>query len=692
MKIYENDKGNITIEWDIMIKEMFDFIGLYDHETKVINDYIGYWNIGGYQGNGIKDTGIVCDRNRNYYLKYWRAVEINSSKSTTQSIFSSPSNYQLIEITTLKGNPSISISGEPGEPLLVKWSHSNCSDANNFIGIHNSTNSLPHNANRYLDWCYANKFNGEFKSKLINRGLPYYAVLWAKVKGNQKFIPLSISSKLGPSPKRLSIVEAYNTNEDHAPLSNSINLNIRWHNYHYYHIHDYVFLSINKNIHINSNHNNSNHNNSKHINSNNNNNNNSSNDSSNDNNSNDKNSNDNNSNDNNSNDNNSNNNNNNNNSNNNQTIENKALSYLTGESFLIKNYSNGVCETSYQLKGLDESEDFVANYCSYSYEEKKFTLIEQRMFKEYSNWMSIHWEKIKNKMVRELVIPGSHDATTYGINSSSKRSPDYKSPNFTPDLIISKWSKTQSATIYKQLLFGVRYFDLRVAPYPTTGELWTIHNMFSVPISEVLDDIERFMKNGPKREILILHWNHLDYLSNEQHVQLQTMIKQKLSPLMAPRSFGNDVTVQQLELTPIINVYDDGFRKLAEESQPTKNDTIEFETFFWYFHQSLRSSYETKEYHTSKTVIKFLEREIEKNHSTFWVLQCILTVNSQLNFNNVLKIAKDSLFSWNNSEIPTFLNFLDKLERNQTKCNIIMTDFCTFMDVTQYAIRRNISS
>ncbi|KAK5576804.1 hypothetical protein RB653_007948 [Dictyostelium firmibasis] len=635
MKLYENEKGNIMIEWDTMKKQMYDFIALYDHDTQVMRDYIEYWNIGGYEGCGIKDTGVVCDKNSNYYLKYWRVAEPSSSLI---SIFNTQSNFKVLEFAILKGNPSISISGELGEQLLVNWSNSTCSGPNNFIGIHNSANSLPHHPNRYIDWCYANKFKGEFKSKLINRGLPYYAVLWGKVKGNPSFIPLSISLKLGPSNKRLSIIEAYNTNEDHGPLSHSINLNIRWHNNHYHHIHDYVFLS-----------NNSNNNNSIY------------------------------------------------------SIENKALSYLTGETFLIKNYPNGICETSYQLKGLNENEDFVANYCSYSYEEKKFALIEQRSFKEYSNWISIHWEKIKNKMLRELVIPGSHDAASYGINSSSKRSPDYKSPNYTPDLVISKWSKTQSATIYKQLLFGVRYFDLRVAPYPMTGELWTIHNMFSVPISQVLDDIERFMMNAgdsdrgcPKREILILHWNHLEHLSNEQHVQLQTMIKQKFSSLMAPRSLGNDVTVQQLEKTPIINVYDDGFNKPLEISLATNTkvglvDFIEFEPLFWYGYQSLCSSYETKEYHTSNSVIRFLEKEIAKTHSTFWVLQCILTVNSQLNFNNIVKIATDSLFSWNNSEIQTFLNFLDKLEKGKNKCNIIMTDFCTFMDVTQYAIRRNTS-
>ncbi|KAM9983946.1 hypothetical protein ACTFIY_000655 [Dictyostelium cf. discoideum] len=345
------------------------------------------------------------------------------------------------------------------------------------------------------------------------------------------------------------------------------------------------------------------------------------------------------------------------------------------------------------------------------------------MFKQYSNWMTNNWERIKDKMVRDLVLPGSHDAATYGIKSSSLRVPGDKVPSFIPNSIVSKWSKTQSGNIFKQLTMGYRYFDLRVAPYPVTGKLYIYHAMFSVPVSEVLDDIVKFIKNTNyyqqqqpnnnnnnnnndekqqlqqlqqqlfKKEIILLHWNHLGYLSIEQHQELQLMIKSKLDGMLANRQLGTNVKVRELEFTPIINIYDDnGLKKriINDDGKKSKQpfDSIQNEPLFWYSNKSLISNYDSNQFHTSKDVISFLSREVTYNHKDrFWVAQCILTIDSK----KLLHITTNSLLDWNHSEFPKFLKFFENLEEKKVPTNIIMTDFCTHYPITDYAIRRNIN-
>ncbi|KAN0011746.1 hypothetical protein ACTFIU_007313 [Dictyostelium citrinum] len=405
--------------------------------------------------------------------------------------------------------------------------------------------------------------------------------------------------------------------------------------------------------------------------------------------------------------------------------------YKLKNHFIRQQFQNNLTSTNSTTTTATTNQDTIKIKLSHFEERNLLKSVDYsgEMFKQYSNWMTNNWERIKDKMVRDLVLPGSHDAATYGIKSSSLRVPGDKVPSFIPNSIVSKWSKTQSGNIFKQLTMGYRYFDLRVAPYPVNGKLYIYHAMFSVPVSEVLDDIVRFMKNTNyyhqqhnnnnsnnnnnfdnnnndekqqlqqlqqqkfKKEIILLHWNHLGYLSIEQHQELQSMIKLKLDGMLANRQLGTNVKVRELEFTPIINIYDDnGLKKriINDDGKKIKQpfDSIQNEPFFWYSNKSLISNYDSNQFHTSKDVISFLTREVTYNHKDrFWVAQCILTIDSK----KLLHITTKSLLDWNHSEIPKFIKFFETLEQKRIPTNIIMTDFCTHYPITDYAIRRNIN-
>lgn len=104
-----------------------------------------------------------------------------------------------------------------------------------------------------------------------------------------------------------------------------------------------------------------------------------------------------------------------------------------------------------------------------------------------SRWMSDRVVDLGMLPLRQLVLPGSHDAGMYAGGLAGQ---------------------TQDKNLYQQLTYGMRYFDLRVAAFPITGELYLHHGeVFGVPLTEGLDDIKSFLQKGGK-DMIILKFSH----------------------------------------------------------------------------------------------------------------------------------------------------------------------------------------
>jgi hypothetical protein len=125
-----------------------------------------------------------------------------------------------------------------------------------------------------------------------------------------------------------------------------------------------------------------------------------------------------------------------------------------------------------------------------------------------ASWMQDRLATLGPKPLRDLVLPASHDAGMY-------RSGD-------PTNI----SKNQHLTVYEQLRYGIRYFDLRPMLYPNNpeGELWVHHGGFGGPLLQVvLDDVARFA-NEKHRELVILKFSHFHHITTNAYRQLVTMV------------------------------------------------------------------------------------------------------------------------------------------------------------------------
>src|SRR5260370_23602950 len=111
--------------------------------------------------------------------------------------------------------------------------------------------------------------------------------------------------------------------------------------------------------------------------------------------------------------------------------------------------------------------------------------------------------RLADRTLRELVIPGSHDAAMYG------------------DGFFESLGETQDENFDGQLTGGIRYFDVRPLFVPSLipgtrlpdpdgdGVINLHHGVIVGPeLQEVLDDVRRFMSEEGRQELVVLKFSH----------------------------------------------------------------------------------------------------------------------------------------------------------------------------------------
>ncbi|EAL60677.2 TIM beta/alpha-barrel domain-containing protein [Dictyostelium discoideum AX4] len=322
---------------------------------------------------------------------------------------------------------------------------------------------------------------------------------------------------------------------------------------------------------------------------------------------------------------------------------------------------------------------FWGTYCSFDNETGKFYIRQKSCALEYRKWITDNYSKLKDRKVRNLVLPGSHDSATYFINSLSPKSPDADHYKY-PDYLLTPWSKTQTCSVYKQLCFGVRYFDLRVARLK--DKLYIIHNFYSDSVKQVLKDILQYVSENVN-EVIILHWSHL-YLVDEDNKLLMKMIIEILGKFMSNSNKGPDVKVGDLAGTPIICIYDDLVNPLSNGGAGGNGKRPDIRDPRLWDPSCISSPYETSRYHSFESILKFLKSRINvPKRKVLHVCQAILTIEFSYEF------FGHDLITWTVEHRNKFNEFFNDLETFASPTNIIMTDFVTFYPLSSYCIRRN---
>jgi hypothetical protein len=127
--------------------------------------------------------------------------------------------------------------------------------------------------------------------------------------------------------------------------------------------------------------------------------------------------------------------------------------------------------------------------------------------------MSQNRETLKSMSLNGVTLLGSHDAATSDLVEGSPVCVGYNLDSGDrlgryPRASDIRKFKCQSASIMQQLLYGVRYLDLRVA-YQSDA-YWSHHGFLSTPYSGpdgIFAQIRDFLKAYP-REIIILNMQH----------------------------------------------------------------------------------------------------------------------------------------------------------------------------------------
>lgn len=126
-------------------------------------------------------------------------------------------------------------------------------------------------------------------------------------------------------------------------------------------------------------------------------------------------------------------------------------------------------------------------------------------------WMGRLGDQIK---LRQLVLPASHDAGMSELHHMSV---------FTPEAAV----KTQDANIYQQLLYGSRYFDIRVdydherlVTYHRTGKFGG-NGQF---LKDVFDQARNFLRHYPS-ETFIMKISHIRYDSKDTADKIKSFLE-----------------------------------------------------------------------------------------------------------------------------------------------------------------------
>ncbi|XP_012284591.1 PI-PLC X domain-containing protein 1 isoform X2 [Orussus abietinus] len=146
------------------------------------------------------------------------------------------------------------------------------------------------------------------------------------------------------------------------------------------------------------------------------------------------------------------------------------------------------------------------------------------------NWMHDRRHFLGPLRIRDVFLPGTHDSVAYS-----------KIPGSIYDTLVTKYVITQDEDILSQLIYGVRYLDIRVGHYPNTEELWWGNHGFVQirPLQTVINDVKTFLANTQEIVIFDIHEFPIGFGKNLSiHHKLVNYLEKELDEYIIPKSYG----------------------------------------------------------------------------------------------------------------------------------------------------------
>jgi len=225
---------------------------------------------------------------------------------------------------------------------------------------------------------------------------------------------------------------------------------------------------------------------------------------------------------------------------------------------------------------------------------------------DYSFWMSENLS-LEAKIV-DIAMLGAHDAFSQDIGIGS--TVDIKASDSLMQGAIGRvikgfsvrQSKTQTVSAKELLESGVRYFDVRLSFNEVENKYYTVHNYFSTPIEEVVEEVAEFLEANPG-EFIILDIQHvygIDYNDENEFLKIRDYFDAaQIFDYAYPNNIKDlneitygDITNQKTEAGVII------FSKFKTE-----------DSLFWDYEENIRSSWANEDEYDK--IIEYLVYESE---------------------------------------------------------------------------------
>lgn len=160
-----------------------------------------------------------------------------------------------------------------------------------------------------------------------------------------------------------------------------------------------------------------------------------------------------------------------------------------------KNYDDGVKPSVAAVDGMAVE--------AHEGELAKTLWFSTSMITDRAIWMTERRAQLGPLKIPQIVFPSSHDSAmyTYGL---------------------SALGKTQYLSVFDQLEYGIRYFDLR--PKKSGDKIIIHHGPIAGPdLSTILAEIQRYCNFG-HRELIIIDWSHFDNWDATVYQQFVTQV------------------------------------------------------------------------------------------------------------------------------------------------------------------------
>lgn len=156
---------------------------------------------------------------------------------------------------------------------------------------------------------------------------------------------------------------------------------------------------------------------------------------------------------------------------------------------------------------------------------------------------------VKKLPLSKLFIPGTHSSGSFSYPGKNLKASNH--------LVLENYAFAQSMDVYSQLVFGIRFIDLKIGYNDRLGvkEFWIIsENKFVVELTKILDDVKLFLSRS--NDVVILDFSGFPYGFYKQpkrHIELVAFLEKQVGEIAVLKDSGQghafDMSTEEIRKT-----------------------------------------------------------------------------------------------------------------------------------------------